>query len=435
MQSLGRVKNKVCFFMSNQVTIKSEVTLEGKGLHLGKPSKVVLKPAAEYTGIQFSVGEKVLPVNLENITQRPLRTALETEGVSVETIEHLLSAIHGMGVTNLDVVMEGVEPPACDGSANEFCSAIDRAGYEEQSAEALTYSISEPLLVSVPNNGGEIIGLPYADGLKITYVLSGKGLPDQVVEYEHSRENYLEKVSRARTFCRQFEVEQLTQMEGVGDGASEENTLVVNLETLDEDQRFKNELTYHKILDLIGDLALFGKSLKGHLICYHSGHACNHELLRALRRQSGEHSINIYDIKKILPHAYPFLLVDRIIDYEENKRVVGLKNVTINEPFFEGHFPGEPIMPGVLLIEALAQTGAACLHRDFQEESDRLVLFTGADKVKFRHRVIPGDQVILDIQVKHLRSQMGVVRGVAKVGSAVACEAELKFMIVERGVS
>lgn len=421
--------------MPNQSTISAEINLEGKGLHLGKSSKVSLKPAPENSGIRFSVAGKLLPVSFENITQRPLRTALELEGVSVETVEHLLSAIHGMGVTNIEVEMAEGEPPACDGSAQEFCAALEKAGFSDQEAPAPVYAISEPLFVSVPDNGGEIIALPNNDGLKITYILSGKGLPDQIVEYEHTRENYLEKVSRARTFCRQFEVEQLTAMEGVGDGATEENTLIVNLETLDKDQRFRNELAYHKILDLIGDLALFGKSLKGHLICYHSGHACNHELLRALRRQSGEHAINIYDIKKILPHAYPFLLVDRILDFEENKRVIGLKNVTINEPFFEGHFPGEPIMPGVLLIEALAQTGAACLHRDLQGESGTLVLFTGADKVKFRHRVIPGDQVILDIQVKHLRAQMGVVRGVAKVGAAVACEAELKFMIVERGAS
>jgi len=372
-----------------------------------------------------------LPVNLDYITQRPLRTALEHKGVSIETVEHLLSAIHGMGISNIEVQMEGNEPPACDGSAYEFCKAIGKAGIREQSAVATEYTVSESVVVSV-QDGGEIIALPYPEGLKITYILSGKGLPDQVVDYEHSRKNYLDRVSRARTFCRQFEVEHLRQMEGVGDGASEENTLVVNMDTLEADQRFKNELAYHKILDLIGDLALFGMGLKGHLICYHSGHACNHELLRALRRQSGEKSININEIKKILPHAYPFLLVDRILDYEENKRVIGLKNVTINEPFFQGHFPGEPIMPGVLLIEALAQTGAVCLHRDLQEDPGRLVLFTGADKVKFRHRVIPGDQVILDIQVKHLRSQMGVVLGVAKVGTAVACEAELKFMIVER---
>jgi|SaaInlStandDraft_1057018.scaffolds.fasta_scaffold05390_7 UDP-3-O-[3-hydroxymyristoyl] N-acetylglucosamine deacetylase / 3-hydroxyacyl-[acyl-carrier-protein] dehydratase len=421
--------------MVNQVTIKNEVSLIGPGLHLGKSAKVLLKPADEYSGITFSVGGKVLPASFENITQRPLRTALELEGVSVETVEHLLSAIHGMGVTNIQVEMDGSEPPACDGSSQEFCVALEEAGFQEQKADAVEYAISEPLFVSVPDNGGEIIGLPYSEGLKITYILSGKGLPDQMVEYKHSKENYLSSVSKARTFCRQFEVDHLSNMEGVGDGANENNTLVVNLETLENDQRFRNELAYHKILDLIGDLALLGKQLKGHLICYHSGHACNHELLRALRQQSGEHSLNIYDIKKILPHAYPFLLVDRILDYEENKRVVGLKNVTINEPFFEGHFPGEPIMPGVLLIEALAQTGAACLHRDFSEESERLVLFTGADKVKFRHRVIPGDQVILDIQVKNLRSQMGVVRGVAKVGSAVACEAELKFMIVERGTN
>ena len=182
--------------------------------------------------------------------------------------------------------------------------------------------------------------------LKITYVLSGEGLPDQCVEYEHSQEAFLEKIAPARTFCREFEVEKLKDMPGIGDGANEDNTLLVTEEGFEEKQRIKNELASHKILDLLGDLYLFGMDVQGHFVCHHSGHACNHLLLKELRKESGAFSLNINSIKEILPHAYPFLLVDRILDYKENERVVGLKNVTVNEPFFIGHFPTNPSCQG-----------------------------------------------------------------------------------------
>jgi UDP-3-O-[3-hydroxymyristoyl] N-acetylglucosamine deacetylase/3-hydroxyacyl-[acyl-carrier-protein] dehydratase len=414
-----------------QMTVSGPVEIQGEGLHLGKPATCILLPAAEGEGLFFRgpKGEK-LTVGLGALEERPLRTALVLGEFSVETVEHLLAAVTGLGITNVEIQLDGPEPPACDGSAMVFAQKILEVGLKEQNAERPIYKVISPLVID-SQGGGHITALPY-NGLKITYILSGEGLPHQTFEYEHDQASFLEHIAQARTFCRKFEVEKLKGVPGVGDGAHEGNTLLVDLEDLDEKMRLPNELAAHKILDVIGDLSLFGKDIHAHLICHRSGHAANHELLREIRVQSGEFSIDINTIKEVLPHAYPFLLVDRILDFEEGKRIVGLKNVTMNEPFFPGHFPDEPIMPGVLLIEALAQTGAIFIYRNEDTKKKKLVLFTGVDKVKFRQRVCPGDQVILEIEAKNMRPSMGVVRGVARVDGALACEAELKFMIVER---
>jgi UDP-3-O-[3-hydroxymyristoyl] N-acetylglucosamine deacetylase/3-hydroxyacyl-[acyl-carrier-protein] dehydratase len=395
-------------------------------------AKVVCHPAEADEGVFFvnKNGDRLSP-SLESLVSRPLRTAFEENDFSVETGEHLLAAVEGLGISNLKIEIEGVEPPALDGSAKNFAEEFIKVGLLDQECERQLLAVKESVVIE--DSGGKITAVPYSKGLKVTYILSGEGLPDQVMEYEHSSENFMSLIAGARTFCRQFEVEALRSTPGVGDGADESNTLLVDLQDLDQKQRMPNELAAHKILDLLGDLSLSGKEVRGHLICHRSGHSCNHALLRALKRQSGECVMNINVIKDILPHAYPFLLVDRIIDFEANKKVVGLKNVTVNEPFFPGHFPDEPIMPGVLLIEALAQTGAVFIYRNQGAKEKKLVLFTGVDKVKFRHRVVPGDQVILEVEAKTLKAQMGLVKARATVAGALACEAELKFMIVDKG--
>ena len=417
---------------SPQLTLAAPVCFEGRGLHRGHPAKVRLLPANVNTGLVFvSPQGQECAVELNVLELRPLRTALTKDGFSVETVEHLLAAINGLGISNVRIEIDGAEPPALDGSSLEYAQKILSVGISQQDVLKKVYKVDEPVVVH-SEAGGQITALPYPRGLKVSYVLSGDGLPSQVLEYEHSPATFLERIAGARTFCREFEVELLKATPGIGDGANENNTLVVNLKDIEQKQRLPNELAAHKILDLLGDLALFGKDIHAHLICHRSGHACNQDLLRALRRKSGEFALNINVIKEILPHAYPFLLVDRILDYEENKRVVGLKNVSVNEPYFPGHFPDEPIMPGVLLLEALAQTGAVFIYRNQSIKEKKLVLFTGVDKVKFRQRVVPGDQVILEVEAKNLKSHMGIVTAVARVGGLVACEAELKFMIVEK---
>jgi UDP-3-O-[3-hydroxymyristoyl] N-acetylglucosamine deacetylase/3-hydroxyacyl-[acyl-carrier-protein] dehydratase len=419
---------------NKQKTLSKPIEIIGKSLHLGQDVKMRLVPAEPDTGIVFIRigvdGEAKVKATYEQLSDKPLRTAINKGGVGIETVEHFLAAAHGIGLHNCLVEIDGPEPPATDGSALQFSQKILDAGLVEQEAERPVFKVSKPISIGSPA-GGNITVYPYK-GLKITYILSGPGLPNQCVEYEHSTEAFLEKIAPARTFCRESDVEELQSIKGIGDGASEENTILVRLEDLDEKQRIENELASHKILDLLGDLYLFGMDIEGHFICHHSGHSCNHLLLKELRKSCEEFNLNINSIKEILPHAYPFLLVDRILDYKENERVVGLKNVTVNEPFFIGHFPDEPIMPGVLLIEALAQTGAVFIYRNQGAKTKRLVLFTGVDKVKFRHRVIPGDQLILEVEAKTMKSNMGLVKAKATVEGALACEAELKFMIVEK---
>lgn len=419
--------------VQKQKTLASPCTIEGKGLHLGLPVKMKFLPAEEGHGIRFRILEKdqsvEIPALAKNLNEKILRTALSMNGTCVETVEHVLAAASGLDITNLLIEMDNKEPAACDGAAFEICTALEKAGVIDQKADREEFVIKKSITVNSPK-GGSITALPYSEGLKISYTLGGEGLPDQHVEYEHSPESFKTWVAPSRTFCREFEVEALKNLPDVGCGANEKNTLLVKLDTFEEQQKYANELAYHKILDLLGDLSLLGVHIRGHLICYHSGHSCNHELVRALRKEKNGCELNINEIKDILPHSYPFLLVDRILEYEENKRVVGLKNVTINEPYFPGHFPGEPIMPGVLLIEALAQTGAVFIYR--YHGQGKLVLFTGVDKVKFRHRVVPGDQVILEVEAITMKAHGGVVKGLAKVGGAIACEAEMKFMVVNR---
>lgn len=420
---------------SFQKTLKAPCQFQGKGLHLGRLVNMSFLPAEENYGIRFKIeenGQKIeIPASSDYIHAKKLRTAIGNKGTVIETVEHVLAAAYGLGITNLIIEMDEIEPAAFDGSAVDLCQLFLDTGLEEQSAEKEFYVVKDSFAVQVDDDN-HITALPYSKGLKISYFLSGEGLPNQYVEYEHSEENFLKHIAPARTFCREFEVEALKEMPEVGDGADESNTLLVALDTLHQKQRFDNELAYHKVLDLIGDMSLLGKGIKGHLVCHRSGHSCNHQLLRKFQsEQQQEGLLSIHKIKEILPHAYPFLLVDRILDFEENKRVVGLKNVTINEPFFQGHFPNEPIMPGVLLIESLAQTGAVFLYRN-NDSSNKLVLFTGADRVKFRRQVIPGDQVILEVIAKHMKSNVGVVKAIATVDGAVACEADMKFMTVDK---
>ena len=418
-----------------QKTISKPCSLEGIGLHRGKEVKITFHPAISNHGIVFRICKNDLKseevkVAAKNIFDKQLRTALSNNGVVVETVEHVLSAVEGLGISNILIEMNENEPPAADGSSLKYCNMLIEAGIEEQDTERDVYVVKEPISI-YSEEDSYITILPSKKGLSVSYTLTGEKYPNQYVTYEHSTENYLETVAKARTFCRKFEVDVLKSIPEVGEGANEENTLIVDLETINETQKIENELAYHKILDLIGDLAFLEKPLQGHIICHKSGHSCNHKIVKALIDANDDHILDINEIKKILPHAYPFLLVDKITHYEENKSVVGLKNVTYNESFFQGHFPTEPIMPGVLLIEALAQTGAVLIYNKGSNKN-KLVLFAGVDKVKFRRQVIPGDQVILEVIAKNIKSSLGIVKAVARVENQIACEAELKFMVVEK---
>lgn len=414
----------------NQLTIAAPVEICGKGLHLGLMAHMRFLPAPVATGLRFRLtkGKPVdIPVDISCIHPKLLRTALSSNGAAVETVEHALAAAYGLGISNMIIELDEIEPPACDGSALEFCRSILSVGLKDQGVEKDTLVIREPFSLQA-EEGVSIAVFPNGKGLSVSFSLAGEGLPTQTVHYHHTRENFLRFVAPARTFCREFEVEKLRGLPEVGEGANTENTLVVKMGDIDKTQKFENELAYHKILDLLGDLALLGREIQGHVVCHHSGHPSNHKFVRQLRKLNGEKTMGINQIREILPHSYPFLLVDKVLGYEERQWVIGLKNVTINEPFFQGHYPKEPIMPGVLILEALAQTGAIMIYKDIAPS--QLVVFAGADKVKFRSRVVPGDQMFLEVRAKSIRSRVGVVRGVATVRGEIACEADIKFMIV-----
>ena len=438
--------------MEKQTTLKEHLRIEGVGIHSGKKVAALLKPAPVNTGIKFirsDLQDKPF-VNLESCSEidllkNPRRTSVGAGDISVQTVEHLMAAFAGVGIDNVLVEVNTEELPCMDGSAAPFVEAILRAGIQEQDSPRKIFVVKEP--VYCDEGEKSIVVLPY-DGFKISYTLdhNSDDIATQFFEYEFDKESFAADIAPSRTFCREAEAESLLSM-GLGKGANYENTLVVkDGKVINNELRFADEFARHKILDLIGDLYLLGMPIRGHVIAIRSGHALNIKLLQRIRAkrerligggiiaegmipESGMLDINT--IQKILPHRYPFLLVDRIIGTDEKHgRIIGIKNVTVNDNFFTGHFPGRPVMPGVLIIEAMAQT-AGVLMLSKEENFGRLAFFTSMNNVKFRKPVIPGDQLVFECQILRARSRMGTVQGVAKVDGKVACEAVLGFAIAD----
>lgn len=433
-----------------QRTIKGKISFEGSGLHTGKKTKIELLPAPVDAGITFlrrdvepSFLIKANFYSVLNPDTFPRRTSVGANGVSVYTVEHLMAALHLLGIDNVQINIWGEEIPGLDGSAKDFVEKIREVGWVDQELSRNRLTIREPLWIEEGANS--IVVLPY-HSLRISYVLNydnpvvGSGYIDITLDGE-LKDNLYE----ARTFCLEAEVKPLLDM-GLGKGANYKNTLVVSdKRILDNELRLDNEFVKHKILDLIGDLYLAGP-IKGHIIAIKSGHSLNIRLLEKLRKykektrsagiktqvfsasQKGE--LGIEEIMKILPHRYPFLLVDRIIYLEKGKKAIGVKSVTMNENFFQGHFPGKPIMPGVLIIEAMAQVGGV-LMLACEEHKGKLAYFMAVDKVKFRKTVVPGDRLVIEVTSGKMRSRTGSVTTKALVDEKVVAEAELMFALVE----
>lgn len=457
-----------------QKTLKEEVTLSGIGLHTGKEVTLTIKPAKENTGFVFMrtdlEGQPHVEADVNYVTTTERGTTLEKLGVRIHTCEHLLAALVGCDVDNAILEMNSAEPPIMDGSSKYFVEAVERAGIVEQSQNREYMVIKEVLSYVDPNTGSEITIIP-SDNYEITTMVDfgTKVLGTQNATLKDISE-FKEEIASARTFSFLHELETLLDS-GLIKGGDISNAIVyvdkeLTPETAEKLKKafgkddvsirpngildnltlnYPNEAARHKLLDVIGDLALTGVRLKGKVIANKPGHFVNTQFAKKLNRQwklqkkknvpdfdlTKEPVYDINGIMKLMPHRYPFLLIDKVLELSDT-HVVGLKNVTFNEPFFVGHFPKEPVMPGVLQVEALAQTGGILVLASVPDPENYSTYFIKIDKVKFKRKVIPGDTLIFKIElIEPIRRGIVHMQGYGYVGDSVAVEAELMAQVAK----
>jgi UDP-3-O-[3-hydroxymyristoyl] N-acetylglucosamine deacetylase / 3-hydroxyacyl-[acyl-carrier-protein] dehydratase len=421
-----------------QQTIAGPFEIEGAGLHTGEPVRLRFQPAGPGTGIRFRRvdldGSPEVTVSLEHVTHTDLGTTLGDGAAEVRTVEHLMGAMGACAVDNAVIDISGPEVPILDGSFRPFVDAIRGAGLEEQDAQARVWAVTSPVVVDGPN-GGHYVCAPAAD-LRVSATIE---FDHPLVRRQFASFNidatFPDEIAPARTFGFLRDRDML-QARGLALGASFDNTVVLGDDGIESGElRFPDEFVRHKIGDLVGDLAVLGGRVTGHVVADRPSHAGNLALAAAIRssaRRSGDGVVDITKILQYLPHRFPMLLVDRIVDYELGKRIVGIKNVTINEPFFQGHYPGHPIMPGVLIIEAMAQVGGLLLMDAIDNPEEKVVYFMTMDKVKWRRPVTPGDQLVFELEMLQFRRHTCRMKGVGFVDGQIVAEAELMARIVDR---
>ena len=421
------------------------MALEGYGLFSGQPVKVNIHPAPPNTGIVFvrsSEGREVrIPARVDRVVMASHRTAIAAEGCRVEMIEHLMAALAGLGLDNIEVRLDADELPGFDGSSARWCDALIPAGRVEQDALRQVHVITEP--VAVQEGQASIVALPSETaGMALLYELDyGAGpIGHQLTTFHAGRDDFPSKIATARSFATEPEARAL-QAAGVATHLTAAEFLVIGENgPIDNAFRFPDECARHKLLDLLGDLYLIGGPIQGRIVANRSGHALNHKLVRQFIAQgerqalidtlTAKPKLDIRQIMRILPHRFPMLMVDRVVELQEDRRAVGIKNVTMNELHFLGHYPGQPIMPGVLILEAMAQLGGLLLSRRL-EHTGKLAVLLSMDGVKLRRPVLPGDQLVLIAESVHVRTRTGHVRCTASVAGERAAEAEIKFMLVD----
>lgn len=418
-------------------TIGADASVEGIGLHLGKPCRLTFRPGAVGSGVVFRRVDlpdaPTIPARVDVAVEAERRTQLGKGESALHTVEHVLAAIGGLAIDDLVIEMDGPEPPIMDGSAQPFLEALEAAGLRSQEGRADWLVVRKPFRVE---DGESVYEVYPSFGLHLDVTID---FPHPLIglqrgTYSVTEASFRKDLSAARTFGFVHEVDAL-RGKGLIQGASTANAVVLDDNGLvDTTLRWSDEFVRHKALDCVGDLVLAGTRLRARIVAHKPSHRGTVAVVRALMQHAvREPSLyNIEDIMQVLPHRYPFLLVDRILELEEGKRIVGLKNVTINEPFFQGHFPGHPIMPGVLIIEAMAQVGGMLLMRTVQDPASKVVYFMTLDNVKFRRPVKPGDQLRFELEVTQMRGAICRMKGVAYVDGQVATEADMAATIRDR---
>ncbi len=433
-----------------QKTISREIELEGLGIHTGNKIRLTCKPAPPNSGIKFirMDGEErveipALVTSIPPDAPAHRNTTIGNGETAIFTVEHILAACYGLQIDNLDIEISGNEPPEPEGGSYvSYVKAFNAAGIISQGVPVDIFEVDRA--ITYKDGDVELHAVP-ADNFRVSFTIQYDNpcIGTQFATYDINPEVFEKEIAPARTFVLMRDVEQLREM-GLIKGGSLDNAIVFEENSIlnETPLRFPDECVRHKILDLIGDLSLLGAPIKGHINAVRSGHSSNVAFVRklwelkeskkrmSLATSAGEWDINL--IQEIMPHRYPFLLVDRIVELEDKKRVVGIKNVTINEPFFQGHFPGHPIMPAVLIIEAMAQVGGVLLLNSVDDPKKYLVYFTRVDKAKFRRPVIPGDQLRFELELQKLRRGICTMWGRAFVDGKLTAEAELSSVIVKR---
>lgn len=402
---------------------------------LGEPVNLTFKPAPANHGIVFHridlPGEPSVQVCTDNYEAIiPRCTSLRAGETAVSSVEHLLSALAGMGVDNLQVDIDAPECPALDGSALPYVRILQQAEIVEQDTPRTPIELVDPF--AVYDEDKQLILLP-GNSFQISFVYDHPKIPAQVANFTIDPETYVNEIAAARSFCFADEIE-LLRGQGIGKGASYDNVLVIEDDgSTSSDLRFADEFVRHKMLDLIGDLYLVGKLPQAQVVALKSGHTLHAQLILLMAEKGliqPQAPVEIMDILEVLPHRYPMCMLDRIVEVEPGKRAVGIKNLSFNEPFFQGHFPQQPVMPGVLQMEALAQLGAWLLLKELGAEG-QVGYFVSIKEAKFRRPVIPGDQLRLEIEILRRRRTWARLGGKAYVGGQLAAEGELSIALGE----
>ena len=432
--------------MEKQRTLAASASLTGSSLHTGSPVTLTLHPAPAGHGYKFRridlPDEPTIDAKVDYVKTVERSTTLVEGNAKIHTVEHVLSALAGMRVDNALIEMDANEPPIGDGSALSYVELIKNVGTVELDAPRAGFEINDP--IHIETKGGSLMTLFPGSGLRISCTQVGPdGRFTQYLSLEITPEIYEKEIAPARTFVFYEEVKDLME-KGLIKGGSLENALVVRGDSVlsKEPLRFEDEFVRHKILDIIGDLALVGRPLQGHIVAVRPGHGPNTELARAVAKHHAEllamaprpmtsstSVMDINEVMRVLPHRYPFLMVDRIVEMDGETKAVGVKSVTINEPYFQGHFPGHPVMPGVLQVEAMAQVASIIMMRK-TENSGKIGYFMSADEIKFRKPVLPGDTLFIHVELMRARKNMGRAACQCLVNGKVVSEAILLFGLI-----